>query len=88
MENVKKLVLAADECWNAILQKNIEKLAHAFLKSFNAHVILFPSMVDDDINSIIESYENSSIAWKLSGAGGGGYLILISENLNEKSNKN
>ena len=28
---------------------------------------------------VIDEYRDKALAWKLSGAGGGGYLILISE---------
>jgi mevalonate kinase len=28
---------------------------------------------------VIDEYRSKALAWKLSGAGGGGYLVLISE---------
>lgn len=40
---------------------------------------MFPHMVDDGIRSIIDRYRSRALGWKLSGAGGGGYLILISD---------
>ena len=40
---------------------------------------MFPNMLYDEILDIIEKYRNSSYGWKLSGAGGGGYIIFISE---------
>jgi mevalonate kinase len=36
-------------------------------------------MIFDDIPNIINKYRNLAYGWKLSGAGGGGYLIYISE---------
>ena len=36
-------------------------------------------MVNPDINNVINQYKEKALAWKLTGAGGGGYLILISE---------
>jgi len=36
-------------------------------------------MINDKIANVIESYRDKALSWKLSGAGGGGYLILISE---------
>lgn len=45
--------------------------------SFEAQVKMFPHMVNSDILSIIEQYKNQSLGWKLSGAGGGGYLVLV-----------
>ena len=36
-------------------------------------------MMTPEIQKIIDRYTNKAVAWKLSGAGGGGYLIMISE---------
>ena len=36
-------------------------------------------MINPKITQVIDSYKNHALAWKLAGAGGGGYLILISE---------
>jgi mevalonate kinase len=36
-------------------------------------------MVDNEIFTIIERYKSNALGWKLSGAGGGGYLILVSD---------
>ncbi len=41
---------------------------------------MFPSTCPQWIHEIIEKYKNDGVkGWKLSGAGGGGYLILASE---------
>jgi mevalonate kinase len=36
-------------------------------------------MVDESIFNIIDTYRNRALGWKLSGAGGGGYLILVAQ---------
>jgi mevalonate kinase len=36
-------------------------------------------MVNEAIYKLIHRYEDVALGWKLSGAGGGGYLILVSE---------
>ena len=36
-------------------------------------------MMNPEIQKVIDHYRNKARAWKLAGAGGGGYLILISE---------
>lgn len=41
---------------------------------------MFPAMINDEINKVIDSYKPEALAWKLAGAGGGGYLILVAEN--------
>lgn len=79
-KNVENLTNAAEEVWDAIKQKDIKKFAEGFSKSFQAQTKMFPEMVNDKINAEIEKYKDKALAWKLAGAGGGGYLILVSEN--------
>ena len=40
---------------------------------------LFPEMINDEVLSKIQSYKDAVLGWKLSGAGGGGYLVVVSE---------
>lgn len=77
--NVKALAHAADEVWEALKNKDLKKFAEGFLKSFEAQTKMFPAMVNDRIQTEIAKYENQALAWKLAGAGGGGYLILVSD---------
>jgi galactokinase/mevalonate kinase-like predicted kinase len=79
LERTRALAEAADSCWNAILSRDIVEFGRQFRKSFEAQIAMFPSMVDADIRKIIGQYENRALGWKLSGAGGGGYLILVSD---------
>lgn len=78
--NVQKLTHASEEAWEAILNKDLDRFAHAFLDSFNAQTTLFPAMINEEIKKVIDSYKPEVLAWKLAGAGGGGYLILVSRN--------
>ena len=78
-ENVKALADATDECWEALIKKDLKKFGAAFKKAFEAQIAIFPNMADAEILKVIEHYKNKAIGWKLSGAGGGGYLILVSE---------
>jgi cytidyltransferase-like protein len=86
-ENVYALSVAADDCWEAINNLNLEKFGEAFKKSFEAQVQLFPNMVNNKIKQVIEQYKDVALGWKLSGAGAGGYLILVSEQPIENSMK-
>jgi mevalonate kinase len=36
-------------------------------------------MVSDSMPELIDKYRHRALGWKVSGAGGGGYLILVSE---------
>jgi cytidyltransferase-like protein len=85
--NAKALSDAANDCWNAILEKNPEKFSANIRKSFEAQIKMFPKMVDETVMKNIKQYQSKASGWKLSGAGGGGYLILISDKPIENSLK-
>lgn len=78
-DNVRKLAEAADIAWEGLLARDIKMFSKGFLESFHSQIRMFPKMMNPEITKIIDLYKNKALAWKLSGAGGGGYLILISE---------
>lgn len=73
----KALADAADGCWQAILVQDLERFGHFFRTSFDAQVAMFPHMMNNDVQRLIDKYQAQALGWKLSGAGGGGYLILV-----------
>ena len=74
-----RLAKSAVECWEALLGKHIDGFGGSFRDSFEAQVAMFPHMVDGSLRGVIEKYRSSALGWKLSGAGGGGYLILVAD---------
>lgn len=76
---VKALAAAADACWSAILAKDLDAFAAAYRASFEAQVALFPAMIQGPVQPCIDrwSKEKDVLAWKLPGAGGGGYLACV-----------
>jgi cytidyltransferase-like protein len=78
-EHVKKLTGAAEIAWDGLKRKDISTFSKGFLASFNAQVAMFPKMLNEKIAKVIDNNRDKALAWKLSGAGGGGYLIIISE---------
>lgn len=77
--NVQRLANAAAQAWEGLKNKDIETFSKGFRQSFEAQITMFPMMMNSKIAEAIESYKDKALAWKLSGAGGGGYLILLSE---------
>jgi len=75
----KKLSEAAENCWMAICNQNAAEIGKAMTASFEAQIAMFPNMVNDDILQQIDNYKQDVLGWKVSGAGGGGYLIFFSE---------
>jgi len=90
-EKVLALTRAADDCWEALMSKDIVRFAAAYQASFDAQVALFPGMINpknaegvEDLQSptvqeFIDRYSKMDgvLAWKMPGAGGGGYLALV-----------
>ena len=103
LEKVQHLAKAADDCWDAIMRKDLSGFASAFRASFEAQVAMFPGMVNPTIvgdvpavkvdpatgmaedgflptvQDYIDRYSQvpGVLAWKMPGAGGGGYLVLV-----------
>lgn len=88
-EKVTALAAAADACWDAIIRHDLDAFAAAYLASFNAQTAMFPGMVNPSVNGepckeasvqpYIDRYSAlpEVLAWKMPGAGGGGYLVLV-----------
>ena len=87
---VKALADAAEACWTAILAHDLAAFASAYKASFEAQVAMFPGMVsptyiehpEEDGTYIANAIAHYSamddvLAWKMPGAGGGGYLALV-----------
>lgn len=78
-EKVKRLTSAADECWKGIMNMDLNTFVSGFRKSFDAQVAMFPAMIQGSVQSYIDKYSSIEdvLAWKMPGAGGGGYLVCV-----------
>ena len=76
---VETLAKAADDCWNAIMNTDLEAFAKAYNDSFNAQIAMFPAMIQGCVQEYIDKYSamENVLAWKMPGAGGGGYLACV-----------
>ncbi|MEZ4668012.1 MAG: adenylyltransferase/cytidyltransferase family protein [Anaerolineae bacterium] len=75
----KALANAANGCWDAILRHDIRDFGRTFREAFEAQIAMFPHMVNVDVFEVIDRYKDQALGWKLSGAGGGGYVIFVAE---------
>ena len=78
---VKALAKAADDCWEAIMNKDLKRFAEAYKASFDAQVAMFPAMIQGSVQQYINRYSvmEGVMAWKMPGAGAGGYLACVVE---------
>ena len=76
---VAALAGAADRCWESIMNMNLDAFAAAYRNSFEAQVAMFPAMIQGCVQSYIDKYSamEDVLAWKMPGAGGGGYLACV-----------
>lgn len=77
--NAKRLAEAADACWDAILRHDLSGFGAAVEESFEAQITMFPSMYTSVVDETVNYYRDKALGWKLSGAGGGGYLAIIAD---------
>ena len=83
--SARALSNAAKACWEGLLAMNVEKAGRAMRDSFEAQIAMFPNMVTPEILEQLDIYKPLVKGWKLSGAGGGGYLILFNDALVENA---
>ena len=96
---VAALAAAADRCWDAIMRHDLDAFAASYLDSFKAQTAMFPGMITPTVNgqpypeasvqSYIDMYSGMQdvLAWKLTGAGGGGYLAIVVSDATQYANK-
>ncbi len=76
---IKELAACSENLWRSINEFNSEEFGLSMLNSFKSQTNIFPSMLNSEVTKAIEIIKNKSLGYKLSGSGGGGYLIVVSE---------
>ena len=75
----ERLSRAAIECWNAINAKDVDAWGKATTESFMAQIAMFPNMMAEHVVKAINEYKDNVKGYKITGAGGGGYLVIIND---------
>lgn len=78
-EGVAALTGAAERCWQAIHDRDLDGFTQAFDDSFKAQTALFPGMMQPGVAEHIDRVTSHPgvRAVKMTGAGGGGYLCCV-----------
>lgn len=78
-EGAERLAKAANDCWQAVNNKDIDAWGKATTESFRAQIAMFPNMAPDYVMDSINEYINDVKGIKITGAGGGGYIVIIND---------
>jgi galactokinase/mevalonate kinase-like predicted kinase len=76
-ELVGRLAAAARTTWMAIHTKHAASAGQLLTDSFRAQAAMFPAMVTPAVQKVIDRYSSYAYGWKVTGAGGGGYLLML-----------
>jgi cytidyltransferase-like protein len=79
ISGAQRLAEAAEAVWESIVSKDLKALGASMRKSFEAQVAMFPHMINPYIQNQMNQYKSKALGWKISGAGGGGYLVLVAD---------
>ena len=71
-----------------LCRKNLTAFSRAYKDSFNAQTTMFPAMIQGCVQSYIDAYKDKVLAWKMPGAGGGGYLACVVEDVEQFCQEN
>jgi len=78
-EGAKRLAEATEAIWSAVKAHDAAAWGRATTEAFEAQTAMFPSMISPEMTEAIQQYKDVALGWKITGAGGGGYWVLISE---------
>jgi len=78
-QGVKNLAECTERIWDAIQRRDLNAWGRATTESFNAQLSMFPNMLTPEMTQVIEALKSTALGWKVTGAGGGGYLVAITE---------
>jgi len=78
-ESARKLSAATSRCWQAILAGDVRTWGECTRQCLEAQLEMYPNMMTADVAAAIAAYRDQAYGWKVTGCGGGGYLILISD---------
>jgi galactokinase/mevalonate kinase-like predicted kinase len=77
VETARALAAAADMVWSAIQRQDTALLAQGVTRCRQAQRKMFPAMFPPAVMETAAALEDNCAAWKFTGAGGGGWALLV-----------
>ena len=76
---IRSLAQSAERCWQAIRARDVAAWGEASTQCLEAQLALFPAMNTEELQTVRNQVRSRICGCKMTGAGGGGYLLLVSE---------
>jgi len=79
-DKAMRLSRVANDLWDAARKMDKKAFGKAMTVNFETQLEMFPMMLNPEIEEQVQSIKEKCLGYKLSGAGGGGYLVLFGAN--------
>jgi galactokinase/mevalonate kinase-like predicted kinase len=81
LSSLKRISENSHECFDAVQRSDVNSFAETVAKSWSLNQELDRGTNPEEIRQLIEQVESHLSAWKLAGAGGGGFLYMIAKDI-------
>ena len=85
VEGAQRLAAATDKCWQALVARDIDAWGAASVEAFNAQIAMYPNMAPKEVIDSINIYKDSVKGYKITGAGGGGFMFILAKSASASS---
>jgi cytidyltransferase-like protein len=76
---VRRYSETVDRCYDAVIARDLSAFAASFSEAFRIKTEMFPMTLSNGMDEFIQPYREQCLGCSLSGCGGGGYVIILSD---------